>query len=166
MELKLTQTYPAIILPADMNSVKMRHESVDVFVIFDFGLDRHTPLRQKHFGTPCKSFVQTKWKHSISVAGTDSNPPPSLATKCTHSVSIFWLRYLFYCLFNRVLLRDSRARFVSTSVALVILPLFTFWAAAPKGTKSCRTQGTFVRSFVRSCVPPRPSRAWNLPSQA
>ena len=28
-----------------------------------------------------------------------------------------------------------------------------FWAAAPKGTKSCRTQGDF-RSFVRACVPP------------
>ena len=44
-----------------------------------------------------------------------------------------------------------------------------FWAAAPKGTKSCRTQGDFCssfRPFVRPFVPPRPSQAWNLPSQA
>ena len=34
-----------------------------------------------------------------------------------------------------------------------------FWAAAPKGTKSGRTQGTFVHPFVCSS-PPRPSRAW------
>ena len=35
----------------------------------------------------------------------------------------------------------------------------TFWAAAPKGTKSCRTQGDFhlsVRPFVHSLVPPGP----------
>ena len=39
--------------------------------------------------------------------------------------------------------------------------LDTFWAAAPKGTKSCRTQGDFclsvcplVRSLVRLSVPP------------
>ena len=41
-------------------------------------------------------------------------------------------------------------------------PDFRFWAAAPKGTKSCRTQGTFVRSFVRLSIrssPPRPSQA-------
>ena len=37
-----------------------------------------------------------------------------------------------------------------------------FWAAAPKGTKSCRTQRTFVylsvRSFVRPSAPPGPLR--------
>ena len=40
--------------------------------------------------------------------------------------------------------------------------LLPFWAAAPKGTKSCRTQGTFVRSFVRPffcpSTPPNPRR--------
>ena len=55
-----------------------------------------------------------------------------------------------------------------------------FWAAAPKGTKSCRTQGEFlsvrpfVRSSVRSSVPPRglsqaqggPSQVLGGPSQA
>ena len=33
---------------------------------------------------------------------------------------------------------------------------FSFWAAAPKGTMSCRTQGTFVRPFVCSFVRPPP----------
>ena len=28
----------------------------------------------------------------------------------------------------------------------------TFWAAAPKGTKSCRTQGESVRPSIRSSV--------------
>ena len=35
--------------------------------------------------------------------------------------------------------------------------LFLCWAAAPKGTMSCRTQGdfrSFVRACVRTCVPP------------
>ena len=36
-----------------------------------------------------------------------------------------------------------------------------FWAAAPKGTKSCRTQGDFRSSFR-----PFVSQALNLPSQA
>ena len=48
----------------------------------------------------------------------------------------------------------------ATGTADHILPLgnlfsSSFWAAAPKGTKSCRTQGDFcssVRSFVRSSV--------------
>ena len=31
-----------------------------------------------------------------------------------------------------------------------------FWAAAPKGTMSCRTQGTFVRLSVCPFVPPHP----------
>ena len=30
---------------------------------------------------------------------------------------------------------------------------FTFWAAAPKGTKSCRTQGEFLRPSVRPSPP-------------
>ena len=30
----------------------------------------------------------------------------------------------------------------------------SFWAAAPKGTKSCRTQGESVRPYVRPSVPP------------
>ena len=48
---------------------------------------------------------------------------------------------------------------------------FNFWAAAPKGMKSCRTQGglsfvcSFVSSFVRPSVRP-PSQAQNQPSQA
>ena len=53
------------------------------------------------------------------------------------------------------------------------LTFCSFWAAAPKGTKSCRTQGDFrscvrscVRSSIRPFVPPRPSQPWNLPSQA
>ena len=33
-----------------------------------------------------------------------------------------------------------------------------FWAAAPKGMKSCRTQGP-IHLSVRSLVPPRPSQA-------
>ena len=39
-----------------------------------------------------------------------------------------------------------------------------FWAAAPKGMKSCRTQGDFWWSICPSISPPRPSQAWNLPS--
>ena len=31
----------------------------------------------------------------------------------------------------------------------------TFWAVAAKGTKSCRTQGTFFRLSVRAFVPPQ-----------
>ena len=31
---------------------------------------------------------------------------------------------------------------------------FSFWAAAPKGTKSCRTQGESVRLYVRTSVRP------------
>ena len=63
---------------------------------------------------------------------------------------------------------------VGCSVSLSL----TFWAAAPKGTKSCRTQGDFrssVRPFVRSSVRPfvRPPPLWpqltlsgfNQPSQ-
>ena len=33
---------------------------------------------------------------------------------------------------------------------------FGFWAAAPKGTKSCRTQGESVRPSVRPYVRPPP----------
>ena len=54
----------------------------------------------------------------------------------------------------------------------VFLALVAFWAAALKGTKSCRTQGDFrlsIRLFVRSFVPPRPSyqglQASNLASE-
>ena len=37
----------------------------------------------------------------------------------------------------------------------VVYTILPFWAAAPKGTMSCRTQGDF-RSFVRSSVRPAP----------
>ena len=40
---------------------------------------------------------------------------------------------------------------------LFLLFLISFWAAAPKGTKSCRTKGDFFAS-VRSLVPPDPLR--------
>ena len=36
-----------------------------------------------------------------------------------------------------------------------------FWAADPKGTKSCRTQGESVRPSIRLSVPPR----WDLRGQ-
>ena len=55
--------------------------------------------------------------------------------------------------------------------ALFLAWVSTFWAAAPKGTKSCRTQGDF-RSSVRSIVRPPPqasnqaSQGSNLASQA
>ena len=42
-----------------------------------------------------------------------------------------------------------------------------FWAAAPKGTKSCRTQGdflSFVRSSVRVCR--FETRGWDLSLEA
>ena len=39
-------------------------------------------------------------------------------------------------------------------------------ASAPKGTKTCRTQGNFRLSVLPSIHPSRPSQAWNLPSWA
>ena len=41
---------------------------------------------------------------------------------------------------------------VRWSVGRLVGPHFTFWAAAPKGTKSCRTQGKSVRPSVRPSV--------------
>ena len=53
--------------------------------------------------------------------------------------------------------RDSTSRYVGPLVGRSV-GRSPFWAAAPKGTKSCRTQGTFVHSFVcpfvRLFVPP------------
>ena len=60
-------------------------------------------------------------------------------------------------------------------IALYVYPpvWIAFWAASPKETKSCRTQGTFVRSsvlcsFVCSFVclsPPRPSQGLSIESR-
>ena len=44
--------------------------------------------------------------------------------------------------------------------------MFAFWAAVPKGTKSCRTQRDFFLPVCSFVSPPRPSQVWNLPSQA
>ena len=51
--------------------------------------------------------------------------------------------------------------FLSFFISFFLFLFFSFWAAAPKGTKSCRTQGdfrssvrSFVRPFVRSSVCP------------
>ena len=76
---------------------------------------------------------------------------------------IFLSLHLFFCCLKFFPWSSDRL-FLSLSVFVSFPP---FWAAAPKGTKSCRTQGTFVHSSVCSFVcPPRPSQAWNLPSQA
>ena len=46
----------------------------------------------------------------------------------------------------------------------LLLSLLSFWAAAPKGTKFCRTQGTFVRLSVRLFILSSPQALSGLKS--
>ena len=84
---------------------------------------------------------------------------------------------LLYLICYRNMLEILSAGRSAPSVGLSVF-FMNFWAAAPKGTKSCRTKGDFCSS-VRSLVPPvpdicplrpeicplRPSPSLNLPSQ-
>ena len=59
-------------------------------------------------------------------------------------------------------MEESRKNEVGISNFGILIDPFSddpFWAAAPKRTKSCGTQGTFVCLSVRAFIPPRPSQA-------
>ena len=56
---------------------------------------------------------------------------------------------------NQVSIAATRIKIKPLWVTLAIsIPVFCFWAAAPKTTKSCRTRGDF-RLYVCSLVPPQ-----------
>ena len=84
-------------------------------------------------------------------------------------VTKFWLECKFLVadmqLYQALSIHQSVHGHESKSAKMSVLD--SFWAAAPKGTKSCRTQGGF-RSSVRSIVRPplQASQVSNLASQA
>ena len=88
----------------------------------------------------------------------------SLTTYCP------WATCSFVCLFI-CLLVSPLATQVSNQASQTSYQVFQasnqpFWAAAPKGAMSCRTQGDFrlfVHSSVRACVPP-PSLETQIPA--